>query len=60
MRVRDLFLDEDCNRCEGDIPDAPKQKIPTVKSLGKDLGSADLVEEDSIDVEKTLEELLGR
>ncbi len=58
-RLRDIFLDEDCNRCEGDIPEEQRIRVPKQKGIPKDLGDADLVESGGANVEKMLEELLG-
>ena len=58
-RLRDIFLDEDCNRCEGDIPEEQRVHIPKQKGIPKDFGDADMVENGGAHVEKMLEELLG-
>lgn len=60
MGLRDMLLDEDCNRCEGDVPETkrlpqlPKEKIPIAYK-----GEADIIEHRKSDVVSELRELLG-
>lgn len=60
MGLRDMLLDEDCNRCEGDVPEKkrlpqlPKERVPVA-----DEGEADIIEYRSSDAVSELKELLG-
>lgn len=59
-RIRDLLLDEDCSRCEGDVPTEQRViKAPIKQANSRVVGSADLVEDSHDDLEKQLEDLLG-
>jgi len=55
-----MLLDEDCNRCEGDVPEKkrlpqlPKERVPVA-----DEGEADIIEYRSSDAVSELKELLG-
>lgn len=60
MGIREKLLDEDCNRCEGDVPETrtvpaiPKKTVP----VPKDVGSGELLEDESNPLDE-LKQLLG-
>ena len=60
MGVKEMLLDEDCNRCEGDVPEtsklAPPKQIP--KQLPIEAGEAGF-DDTMTDLEKEFKELLG-
>lgn len=45
MGIRERLLDEDCNRCEGDIPEKVRPEIAPAKDVPIDSGVGDIFEE---------------
>lgn len=72
MGIKEMLLDEDCNRCEGDVPDTKQLKVPKEAIDAKNIprlpktqslvaGATDVgvVEGSSSDALDELKELLG-
>ena len=60
MTIKEMLLDEDCNRCEGDLPEpsklTPPKQVP--KKVPIEAGEA-VFEGGGSDLEKEFKELLG-
>ena len=45
MGIRERLLEEDCNRCEGDIPENATPKVSADQNIPMDDGVGDIFEE---------------